>query len=104
VAKLVEVAHADHIPTEGGVTVQLGEVTLALFKVNGRLFAVDGACIRCAAQLASSTVDGTEVTCAKCGWRYDVTTGRMPEIPRLRIDTFRVEKVGSRVMVWDPFD
>jgi nitrite reductase/ring-hydroxylating ferredoxin subunit len=102
-AKLVEVALVDHIPAEGGLSVKLDDLTLAVFSLNGRLFAIDGACIRCASPLASGKVHGDEVACDTCGWRYDVTTGRMPEIPKLRIDTFRVERVGSRIMVWNPF-
>lgn len=85
------------------MTVQLDRLTIAVFNVRGRIFAVDGACIRCASLLGSGTVDGQEVICPGCGWRYDVTTGHLPAIPKLRIDTFDVEVVGSRVMIRNPF-
>jgi 3-phenylpropionate/trans-cinnamate dioxygenase ferredoxin subunit len=103
VAKLVEVARVDQIPPEGGLSVALGRCTIAVFNVRGRIFAIDGACIRCASLLASGVVEGGEVACRSCGWRYDVRTGRLPGVPRLRIETFNVELAESRVMVWNPF-
>jgi nitrite reductase/ring-hydroxylating ferredoxin subunit len=103
VAQLVEVARVGQIPLQRGLNVKLGEYDVAVFNVNGNIFAVDGACIRCASLLALGTVEGVEVVCPGCGWRYDVTTGRLPAIPQLRIDTFAVEVVGSSVMVWNPF-
>ena len=100
-SKLVQVAHVADIPLPRGLTVRVNDQTRALFNVGGRIVAVDGACIRCASLLARGIVVGNEVTCDGCGWQYDVTTGRMPAIPKLRIDTFEVEVIGTRVMVRD---
>jgi len=97
------VADVADIPLQRGLTVKIDALTLAVFKVGGRIVAVDGACIRCASLLASGTVAGNEVTCAVCGWRYDITTGRMATVPGLRIDTFEVKVIGERVMIGNPY-
>jgi nitrite reductase/ring-hydroxylating ferredoxin subunit len=102
VNKLVDVARVDDIPAAGGLTVHVDTFTIALFKVDRRVYAIDGACIRCASLLASGTLEAHEVACARCGWRYDVTTGRLPAIPKLRVDTFEVEVIGTRVVVRNP--
>ena len=102
-SKLVEVARVARIPSEGGITVQLGDLPVALFNVNGRMLAIDGACIRCSAMLGSGRVEGHEVICPGCGWRYDLATGHLREVPKLRLDTYEVEVVGPRVMIRDPF-
>ena len=103
VAKLVEVARVDDVPLQRGLTVELSRCSVALFNVRGRIFAIDAACVRCASPLAAGDVRGDIVACAGCGWQYDVTTGRLPAIPKLCVDTFEVKIVGSRVMVCDPF-
>ena len=102
VVKFVEVG-LDQIPLNGGLNVRLHDLNIALFNVSGRIFAVEGDCIRCASLLASGAVDGLEVTCPGCGWPYDVTTGHVRHVPKLRIDTYTVEVAGARVMVLDPF-
>ena len=84
------------------MTVQLDDLTIALFNVRGRIFAIDAPCIRCSSLLSVGSVEGYEVVCAGCGWRYNVTTGRLPAVPKLRVDTFEVEVIGSRVMVRNP--
>ena len=53
--------------------------------------------------LVAGGFDGQEVTCAGCGWRYAVTTGRVSSLPQLRIETYEVTLVGDRVAVWVPF-
>jgi nitrite reductase/ring-hydroxylating ferredoxin subunit len=103
VSKLAHVADVADIPQQRGLTVKIDALTLALFNLGGRIVAVDGACIRCASLLASGTVTDNEVICAGCGWRYDVTTGRMATVPKLRIDTFEVKVVGARVMIRNPY-
>lgn len=86
-----------------GLTIELARCAIALFNVRGSIFAIDAACIRCASPLAAGDLRGDLVACAKCGWQYDVTTGRLPAIPKLCVDTFEVKIVGSRVTVRDPF-
>lgn len=99
----MHVARVGDIPEERGLTVHVGACTVALFNVRGRMVAIDGVCIRCASLLASGTLEGDEVACAGCGWRYDVVTGRLPAIPRLHVDTFEVVTVGANVMIRNPF-
>jgi nitrite reductase/ring-hydroxylating ferredoxin subunit len=103
VAKLVEVARLEDIPLQRGLTIELTRCAIALFNARGRICAIDAACIRCASLLAAGDVRGDVVACPGCGWQYDVTTGRLPAIPRLCVDTYEVKMVGSRVMVCDPF-
>ena len=101
-ATLVEVARVADIAPHCALTVQVDEFAIALFNIDGRILAVDAACIRCASLLASGRHEGHDVICAGCGWRYDLTTGRLPAIPKLRIDTFEVEFIGSRVLIRKP--
>jgi nitrite reductase/ring-hydroxylating ferredoxin subunit len=72
---------------------------VALFDVNGRLYAVEDACMRCGSSIAAGLLAGAEITCNGCSWRYDVTTGCVKGVPALRVNVFEVKTVGARVMV-----
>jgi nitrite reductase (NADH) small subunit len=101
--KAVEIARAGDVPAERGLAVAIGEHPLALFRVEQRIVALDGSCMRCTTLLVAGGFDGQEVTCAGCGWRYAVTTGHVSSLPQLRIETYEVTLVGDRVAVWVPF-
>jgi nitrite reductase/ring-hydroxylating ferredoxin subunit len=95
----VETAHLDQVAGGRGTVVTVGDSAVALFNVDGRMFAVEDTCVHCGASLASGTLDGHDVTCPGCSWHYDVRTGCVMGVPALCIDTFKVEIVDSRVMV-----
>jgi len=95
----VEVARMDQVVPGSGIAVAVGNRAVALFEVDGRLFAVEDTCIRCGSSLTSGTLRGHDVVCPGCGWRYDVQTGCVMGVPTLCIDTFEVDVVDSTVMV-----
>ena len=97
--ELVDVASVDRISPGSALVVAIAGETIALFNVDGRLFALDDACIRCGSSLALGVLVSTSVECCGCGWRYDVTNGFVLGIPGLRHDTFEVAIVDAHVMI-----
>jgi nitrite reductase/ring-hydroxylating ferredoxin subunit len=95
----VEVSCLDRIAPGAATVVAGADGPIALFNVDGRVFAVDDSCVRCGSSLAAGALDGNHVSCPGCDWRYDVATGCVNGIPALQIDTFEVRVVDSRVMV-----
>jgi len=98
----VDIARLDQVAPARGLAVPIANGVVALFNVNGRIFAVDDSCVRCGSSLAAGTLRGVDVTCSGCDWQYDVTTGCVNGIPALQIDTFEVKAVDSRIMVASP--
>jgi nitrite reductase/ring-hydroxylating ferredoxin subunit len=94
-----EVARLDQTTPGTGTVVTVAGSAVALFNVEGRLFAVDDSCVRCGSSLASGTLHGVAVACPGCDWSYDVTSGCVNGVPALCIDTFEVRVEDSRVMV-----
>ena len=89
-----------HRPGPGAVTVvKISGVNVALFNVAGCLFAINDFCMRCGTSLAEGSITGSQVTCRKCGWRYDFTTGRLAHLPALMTDRFEVHVVDSQILV-----
>ena len=72
---------------------------VAIFAVAEALFAIDDPCIRCGTSLGAGCVERAIVTCAGCGWRYDIRTGQVKNVPALRAHVYDVSIVEGRVMV-----
>jgi nitrite reductase/ring-hydroxylating ferredoxin subunit len=79
--------------------VAVDDSDIALFNVDGIVYAIDGACVRCGAPLAEGTRVDNHVSCPGCHWEYDVRTGAVRAVPALRTHTFGVTVVGSEVLV-----
>lgn len=83
----------------GAHAVALPAAVIAVYSVHGALHAIDDTCLRCGMSLASGTLEEAIVRCPGCGWRYDVTTGEVVGIPRLRTDVYALRIVDGIVVV-----
>lgn len=99
IASFVEAAELSQIAPGAGTLVMVAANAVAIFNIEGRLFALDDACLRCGGSLASGTVHDHLVTCSRCDWQYDVTTGAVQGVPQLRTSCFDVKIVDSHVLV-----
>jgi chlorite dismutase len=59
----------------GAKTVYVGGEQVALFRVDGEIYAVANRCSHANGQLAEGTVEATTVTCPSHGSRFDLTSG-----------------------------
>jgi nitrite reductase/ring-hydroxylating ferredoxin subunit len=72
---------------------------VAIFNVDDALFGIADACLRCGGSLASGRQHGSSVQCRGCGWRYDLTCGRVHGVGLLHADTYFVKVENGRVSV-----
>ncbi len=86
-------ASAAEVPEGGALAVEAGGIAVALFKVGGRIYAIEDRCAHQFAPLSRGRLCGAIVECALHGWRFHVRTGRPPagEFPRVRAFPVRVE-------------
>src|SRR5436309_675623 len=97
--RYVKVATADEVP-EGGVRAVSAEGrAIALFRVEGRIYAIEDRCAHQFAPLSEGTVCGKVVTCALHGWQFDVTTGEAPIGGFPRVSAFPVRVEDGAVLV-----
>lgn len=96
----MKIARLDEIAPGTAKAVTIAEATIALFNRDGALTALDDACVRCGGSLAGGSFEQDAVRCG-CGWRYDVTSGRVSGIPALRTETFRVAVIDGDVVLLD---
>lgn len=69
-------ARVDECPPGSAKEVVLGERIVALFHVEGEVFALDGICSHQGGPLGEGELNGCMVTCPWHGWQYDVRSGR----------------------------
>lgn len=70
------VARLDDCPPGGSLEVVAEGRVIALFNVEGTIFALDGVCPHQGGPLGKGCLAGAVVTCPWHGWQFDVRTGR----------------------------
>jgi nitrite reductase/ring-hydroxylating ferredoxin subunit len=81
------------------LAVHVGDRDIALFNVEGTLYALENSCLHAGSSLAAGAFCGRIVTCRAHGWRYDVTTGAVLVAPGLTVAKFPVKIADGRVLV-----
>jgi len=75
------VARIEDIPDGRGLRVRVDGVDIGLFRVDGEIHALENACPHAGDPLSEGSLDGSILTCASHGWRFDVRTGFRPRDP-----------------------
>jgi nitrite reductase (NADH) small subunit len=95
----IRVAEVEECPPGGGLEVVAGDRIVALFNVEGTLYALDGICPHQGGPLGKGKLTGCIVTCPWHGWQFDVTTGQHQTSQSLRHGRFPVKVESGAVWV-----
>lgn len=60
---------------DGYAVLELATTAIAVFEVEGELYAVEDACTHDGGELAGGPLQGYEITCPRHGARFDLRTG-----------------------------
>ena len=71
----VELAHSEAIDEGSAIEVVADGQILAIFRLEGSLYALDGMCAHQGGPIAQGTIEGGCVTCPWHGWQYELKTG-----------------------------
>lgn len=97
--EFVEVGRLEQVPPGTGTSFSIGDKTVAVFNVNGTLYAMADGCLHRGSSLGSGKLEGKIVTCRAHGWRYDVTTGNTMHVPDYGVAPYQVKVVDGKIMV-----
>ena len=98
-AEFIEAAPLDKLPVGRGTVVTVANKDVALFNVDGTVYAMEDACLHQGGSLGCSALEGKVVTCAAHGWKYDVTTGSTLHVPGYGVATYPVKVVDGKILV-----
>ena len=95
--KFVKVAKKSDIPEDSGLHVELGGREIALFKVDGKVYAIDNMCPHAGGPLAEGGLNGKKVMCPWHGWEFDVTDGACAFNKAITVSTIKVQEKGGDI-------
>ena len=98
-ADYIAVGHLDQLPPGRGMVVTVRGLAVALFNVEGTVYAIDDSCRHEGVSLGSGELRGQIVRCRAHGWRYDVTTGHTTHDPEERVTRYPVQVVEGTILV-----
>ena len=88
------------LPDPGKKLVQVGDHTVALFRVSGRFWATDDRCTHDGGQLVAGRLEGYTVICPRHGARFDIRTGGVLSPPAsVDLAVHEVEVQGDDVLI-----
>ena len=96
----VDAAAIDALPDDEVIGVDLDGKSLALYKVEGAVFATDNICTHGHARLCDGFLEGHEIECPLHQGKFDIRDGRALCAPLSEdIKTYPVKIEGNRVFV-----
>lgn len=93
------VARADELGEGEKRSMPLGQEEIALYRVEGRVYAIDNRCPHRGGPLAEGSLQGHIAICPLHAWRFDVRTGVCPDTPNARVRVFPVEVKDGEIRV-----
>ncbi len=98
-SEFVKVAKRSEIPSDVGKYVEVQGKEIALFKVGGKVYAIEHICPHQGGPLAEGGLEEKVVTCPWHGWSFDVTTGACTFNEDIKQPTYKVKEEGEDVFV-----
>jgi 3-phenylpropionate/trans-cinnamate dioxygenase ferredoxin subunit len=95
----VKVADLDDLPEGACGTVTVEGKDVALFNVDGEVFAMDDSCVHMGASLGSGRFQGKTVTCRAHGLRFNVTTGKIVGNDTIGVQAYPVKIEDGAIFV-----
>ena len=113
-------ARSDSIPEKGRLVIDVGDTTIGIFRVDGRLFAYENSCPHMGGPVCQGLIipavrelvneqkvstgyafDESEmrIVCPWHGYEYDLRTGECAADRRLRLKTYEVVRRGEDIYV-----
>lgn len=98
-SKFVEVLDEAALPEGTATTVEAGGKRIALFNVNGQIYATDDSCPHAGSSLGWGMLEGKMVRCRAHGLRFDVSTGNIAGESGLRVSTYPTRVSSGKISV-----
>ncbi|RON20904.1 (2Fe-2S)-binding protein [Pseudomonas brassicacearum] len=91
---------AAKLPQAGGRALfEFENKSLALFNVDGDVFAIDDSCPHQGASLCGGRLDGKVIQCCAHGLRFDLRSGYLLNSTQLKVNNYPVELVDGQAFI-----
>ena len=91
---------AGKLPQAGGRALfEFDDKSLALFNVEGDVFAIDDSCPHQGASLCGGRLEGRVIQCCAHGLRFDLRSGYLLNSTQLKVANYPVEIIDGQVFI-----
>jgi 3-phenylpropionate/trans-cinnamate dioxygenase ferredoxin subunit len=103
-SNFIKVATVDEIPVGESKLVEVEEVRIALFNLDGKIYAIEDVCTHDGGPLVEGTiVNGCEVLCPRHGARFDIRTGKAVSFPAFEAtNSYAVRIEDENILIESP--
>jgi nitrite reductase (NADH) small subunit len=98
-AEFVKVAELSELKPGECKAVEMEDKAIALFNIDGTIFALDNTCLHRGGPLGEGDLAGDVVTCPWHGWQYNVRTGENLQDSSLQVARYEVKVEGNDIKV-----
>ena len=98
-AKFVKVASLQELPPGSAKAVEIGGTAIALYNLDGAVFATSNTCPHRGGPLGEGDLEGGVITCPWHGFQYDVKSGKCLTNPALGVSCHGVRLEGDSILV-----
>ena len=104
VDEFIKVAHLSELPAGQSKLVEVDDVRVALFNLDGAIYAIEDICTHDGGPLVEGDiVNGHQVKCPRHGARFDICTGAALSLPAFRaITSYAVRIEGDDILIEAP--
>ena len=96
----IDVTSADDVPEDDVIGIDIAGKSLALYQVEGEIYATDNLCTHGNARLCDGFLEGHEIECPLHQGKFDIRNGKAMCAPLTEdVRTYPVKIEGSRVFV-----
>ncbi len=98
----IDVCAENALADNENIIVDVDGTDVAIFKLDGKFYAIEDVCTHDGAEIASGVLEGNEIVCPRHGARFCVKTGEVKCAPAYEnIETFPIQITDDRVQVRD---
>src|SRR5256885_14066792 len=99
-AEFMTVATIDELPSGERIVVEAKDRYIAIFNVDGKLYAIEDRCTHDDGPLAEGELFGTIIECPRHGATFDITTGKQLSFPAITpVPRYDVRVVGNDIQI-----
>lgn len=95
----IKAAKAGDVPSNTGLAVEIEGQAVALYKVDGQVYAIEGVCPHAGGPLAEGSLNGCLAMCPWHGWEFDVKTGKCDFNSDIAVKTYPVKEEKGEIFI-----
>lgn len=80
-SEFIRVANVSELPAGGKIVVDVDDRLVALFHVEGKIYALDDVCTHDGGPLADGELEGYAIACPRHGAKFDIRNGHVLSMP-----------------------